>query len=63
MTHLNNFIKYKGYNIGKSLFEENQENLVKLIIEKCKTNNCNLVLYMNNCALIYLIRLQLFSII
>ena len=40
----NNFIKYKGYNIGKSLFEENQENLVKLIIEKCKTNNCNLVL-------------------
>ena len=23
----NNFIKYKGYNIGKSLFEKDQENL------------------------------------
>jgi len=40
----NNFIKYKGYNIGKSFFEKNQENLLKKIIEKCKTNNCNLVL-------------------
>ena len=40
----NNFIKYKGYNIGKSLFEKNQENLLKDITEKCKTNNCNLVL-------------------
>ena len=40
----NNFIKYKGYNIGKSLFEKNQENLSKEIIEKCKTNKCNLVL-------------------
>jgi len=40
----NNFIKYKGYNIGKSLFEENQENLLENIIEKCKTNKCNLIL-------------------
>ena len=40
----NNFIKYKGYNIGKSLFEKNQEKLLKIITEKCKTNNCNLVL-------------------
>ena len=40
----NNFIKYKGYNIGKSIFEKNQENLLKDIAEKCKTNNCNLVL-------------------
>jgi len=40
----NNFIKYRGYNIGKSIFEENQENLLKDIAEKCKTNNCNLVL-------------------
>ena len=39
----NNFIKYKGYNIGKSLFEKNQENLLKDITEKCKANNCNLV--------------------
>ena len=40
----NNFIKNKGYNIGKSLFEKNQEKLLKIITEKCKTNNCNLVL-------------------
>ena len=40
----NNFIKYQGYNIGKSLFEKNQENLLKQITEKCKTNNCNLIL-------------------
>ena len=40
----NNFIKHKGYNIGKSMFEENQENLLEDIIKQCKTNNCNLVL-------------------
>ena len=40
----NNFIKNKGYNIGKSLFEKNKETLLKDITEKCKTNNCNLVL-------------------
>ena len=40
----NNFIKYKGYNIGKSMFEKNQENLLKGIIEKSKSNNCQLIL-------------------
>ena len=40
----NNFIKYKGYNIGKSLFEKNQEHLLKEITENCKKNKCNLVL-------------------
>jgi len=40
----NNFIKYKGYNIGKSMFEQNQENLLKDIIEKSKSNNCQLIL-------------------
>ncbi len=40
----NNFIKHKGHNIGKSLFEKNKENLLKDITEKCKINNCNLVL-------------------
>ena len=40
----NNFIKHKGYNIGKSMFEENQENLLEDIIKKSKKNNCNLVL-------------------
>jgi len=40
----NNFIKYKGHNIGKSLFEKDQENLLKDIIKKCEKNNCNLVI-------------------
>ena len=40
----NNFIKHKGYNIGNSLYEKGQENLLKNIIEQCKVNNCNLVI-------------------
>jgi len=40
----NNFIKYKGHNIGKSLYEKNQENLLKNIYNQCKINNCNLVI-------------------
>ena len=40
----NNFIKYKGHNIGKSLYEKNQENLLKDIIKKCESNNCKLVI-------------------
>ena len=39
----NNFIKHKGYNIGKSLFEPNKENLIKDVIKQAKTNNCNLI--------------------
>jgi len=40
----NNFIKYNGYKIGKSLFEKNQEDLLKDIIKKCEDNNCKLIL-------------------
>ena len=40
----NIFIKYKGYNIGKSIFEKNQEKLIEKIINESKKNNCNLVL-------------------
>ena len=40
----NNFIKYAGHNIGKSLFEKNQENLLKDIIKKCEKNNCKLII-------------------
>jgi len=40
----NTFIKYKGYNIGQSIFEKNQENLIKNIIQEAKENNCNLIL-------------------
>ena len=40
----NNFIKYQGYNIGKSLFEKNQEKLLKDILKQCDINSCNLIL-------------------
>ena len=40
----NNFIKHKGNNIGKSLYEKNQESLLKDIIKKCKKNNCKLII-------------------
>ena len=40
----NNFIKHKGHNIGKSLFEKNQEHLIKDIIKKSETNNCKLII-------------------
>ena len=40
----NNFIKYKKYNIGKSLFEENTENLIKDILKNANENNCKIVI-------------------
>ena len=40
----NAFLKYKGYNIGQSIFEKNQENLIKNVIQEAKKNNCNLIL-------------------
>jgi len=40
----NIFIKHKGYNIGKSIFEKNQESLIENVIQESKKNNCNLVL-------------------
>jgi len=40
----NNFIKHKGYNIGKSIFEKNKEDLVSDIIRNSKINNCNFIL-------------------
>jgi len=39
----NSFIKHKGYNIGQSIFEKNQKNLIENIIQESKKNNCNLV--------------------
>ena len=40
----NIFIKHKGYNIGKSIFEKNQENLIENILQESKKNNCNILL-------------------
>jgi len=39
----NIFIKHKGHNIGKSIFEKNQEGLIESIIKESKKNNCNLL--------------------
>jgi phosphoglycerate kinase len=40
----NNFIKYKGFNVGKSLFEEKQEKTIEEIINMSKKNNCKLLI-------------------
>jgi len=40
----NTFIKHQGYNIGQSIFEKKQENLIENIMQESKKNNCNLVL-------------------
>jgi len=40
----NNFIKHKGYNVGKSIIEKNQEKLMENVINQCRTNNCKLIL-------------------
>ena len=40
----NTFIKHKGYNIGRSIFEKNQKNLIENIIQESKKNNCNFIL-------------------
>ena len=40
----NNFIKYKGNNIGKSIYEKNQDTLLKDIFNQCEANNCKLIL-------------------
>ena len=40
----NNFIKHKGHNIGKSLFEKGQEKLLEDIVKKCEINNCKLLI-------------------
>jgi len=40
----NNFIKYKKYNIGKSLYEKDVENLMEDIIKKADKHNCKLII-------------------
>jgi len=40
----NNFIKHKGYNVGKSTIEKNQEKLIEEITELCRTNECKLII-------------------
>jgi phosphoglycerate kinase len=40
----NNFIKYKKYNIGKSIFEKNTEYLINNIIKQSVAHNCKLTI-------------------
>ena len=40
----NNFFKYEGFNVGKSLLEENIEQTIKQIYQEAKRNNCELIL-------------------
>ena len=39
----NNIIKYMGNNIGKSLQEENSENIIKEILLLSETGNCKII--------------------
>jgi phosphoglycerate kinase len=39
----NNFIKYKNFNIGQSVYEKNTEILIADIIKKSKENNCKVI--------------------
>jgi phosphoglycerate kinase len=40
----NNFIRFKKYNIGKSIFEKNTEVLIKDIIKKAEEHNCKITI-------------------
>jgi len=40
----NNFIRYKKYNIGKSIFEKNTENLIKNILKSANENKCKIII-------------------
>ena len=40
----NNFIKFKGINVGKSLIEEGSENIVKNINTLAAKNKCNIII-------------------
>ena len=39
----NNIIKYKGFNIGKSIKEENCNEIIEEIFSLCKKNNCKII--------------------
>jgi phosphoglycerate kinase len=40
----NNFLKYKKYNIGKSVYEKNTESLIEDILRKSNANNCKIII-------------------
>ena len=40
----NNFLSFEGFEIGKSLIEENSDKIINEIYNKAKQNNCNIVI-------------------
>ena len=40
----NNFIKYKKYNIGKSIFEKNTESLIEKILKEANEHKCKIII-------------------
>ena len=40
----NNFLKFKGVNIGVSIIEKGSENTVKKIYHLAKKNKCNIII-------------------
>ena len=40
----NNFFIYKNFNVGKSLIENNTNEIIKQIYDKAKKNNCNVII-------------------
>ena len=39
----NNFVKFKGNNVGKSLIENDSDKMIKEVFDKAKKNNCEVI--------------------
>ena len=46
----NNFLKFKGYNVGISLIEKNSENIVKKIYSLAEENKCKIIIPVDCCV-------------
>ncbi len=46
----NNFLKFKGYNVGTSLIEKNAENIVKKIYSLAEENKCKIIIPVDCCV-------------
>ena len=39
----NNFVKFEGNNVGKSLIENDSDKMIKEVFDKAKKNNCEVI--------------------
>ena len=46
----NNFLKFKGYNVGTSLIEKNAESIVKKIYSLAEENRCKIIIPVDCCV-------------